>query len=145
DPETNGSVWKRSQLVGIARSAPDRKREFRSRPDLRIGALGSGSDYTAFIDHLGVASVNLGFGGEGGGGGVYHSIYDDFYWYTHFADTKFVYGPALAQLAGTAVMRMADADLIPLSFGDSADTIARYVREVETLLKTEQDKQKEVN
>src|SRR6266404_1115327 len=130
DPETKTSVWKRSQLVGLARSAPDRKHELRARPDLRIGALGSGSDYTAFLDHLGVASLNLGYGGEGGGGGVYHSVYDDFYWYTHFADTDFVYGRALAQTAGTAVIRLADAVLLPFQFGDFADTVRTYIDEI---------------
>jgi N-acetylated-alpha-linked acidic dipeptidase len=133
DPETKTSVWKRSQLAGLARSAPDRKRELRTRPDLRIQALGSGSDYTVFLDYLGVASLNLGFGGEGGGGGVYHSIYDDFYWYTHFADTEFVYGRALAQTVGTAVIRLADAELLPFQFGDFADTIRTYVDELKKL------------
>lgn len=146
DPEKPQlTVWQRARLQRIARaSGAEDRGDLRRAPQLRIGALGDGSDYAPFLDHAGVAALNLGFGGEGGGG-VYHSIYDDFYWYTHFADTKFVYGRALAQLAGTAVMRMADANLIPLSFGDSADTIARYVKELETLLKTEQDKQKEVN
>ena len=146
DPEKPQlTVWQRARLQRIARaSGAEDRGDLRRAAQLRIGALGDGSDYAPFLDHAGVAALNLGFGGEGGGG-VYHSIYDDFYWYTHFADTKFVYGRALAQLAGTAVMRMADADLIPLSFGDSADTIARYVKELETLLKTEQDKQKEVN
>ena len=78
-----------------------RRRCATARP-VQASALGSGSDYTVFIDHLGIASVNLGFGGEDGGG-VYHSVYDDFYWYTHFDDTKFVYGRALSQTAGTAV------------------------------------------
>jgi N-acetylated-alpha-linked acidic dipeptidase len=130
DPETKMTVWKRSQLVGLSRSTPDRKRELRSRSDLRIQALGSGSDYTAFIDHLGVASLNLGFGGEGGSGGVYHSVYDDFYWYTHFADTDFVYGRALAQTAGTAVMRLADADLLPFQFSDFSDTVRTYIEDL---------------
>ena len=94
----------------------------RKRPDLRIGALGSGSDYTVFVDHLGIASLNLGFGGEDGGG-IYHSIYDDFYWYTHFSDGDFVYGRALAQTVGTAVMRLADADLLPYDFTNFADTV----------------------
>ncbi len=76
-------------------------------------------------------------------GGVYHSIYDDFYWYTHFSDTDFVYGRALAQTAGTAVMRMADADLLPLSFGDSAETIAGYVKELEAQLKKQQEEASE--
>ncbi len=134
DPETKMTVWKRSQLRELSRTqAADRRRELRTRADLRLEALGSGSDYTAFIDHLGVASLNLGFGGEGGGGGVYHSIYDDFYWYTHFADTDFSYGRALAQLVGTAVMRLADADLLPFQFGDFSDTIRTYVEDLKKL------------
>jgi N-acetylated-alpha-linked acidic dipeptidase len=133
DPETKLTVWKRSQLRGIASGAPDQKREFRTRADLRIGALGSGSDYTAFIDHLGVASLNVGYGGEGGGGGVYHSIYDDFYWYTHFADTEFVYGRALSQTAGTAVIRLADAQLLPFQFGDFSETVRGYIDELKKL------------
>ena len=101
-PRRRCRVWKRLQADDWRAhrgSAPDRQ-EARTRADLRIGALGSGSDYTAFLDHLGIASLNLGFGGEDQGG-IYHSIYDDFYWYTHFADTDFVYGRALAQTAGT--------------------------------------------
>jgi N-acetylated-alpha-linked acidic dipeptidase len=133
DPETGSSIWKRTQLAGLARSTPDRKRELRTRSDLRIGALGSGSDYTVFIDHLGVASLNFGFGGEGGGGGVYHSIYDDFYWYTHFADTDFVYGRALAQTTGTAVIRLADAGVLPFQFTDLSDTVHTYVEEIKKL------------
>jgi N-acetylated-alpha-linked acidic dipeptidase len=112
----------------FARLRP-RGQEARTRTDLRIGALGSGSDYTAFLDFLGVASVNLGFGGEDQGG-IYHSVYDDFYWYTHFADTNFVYGRALAQTAGTAVMRLADSELLPYDFDNFTDTIRRYIDEV---------------
>src|SRR5580658_7239184 len=133
DPETKLTVWKRSQLQRIERAPAAGKGEARRRADLRIGALGSGSDYTAFLDHLGVASINLGFGGEGGGGGVYHSIYDDFYWYTHFADTEFVYGRALSQTAGTAVIRLADAGLLPFQFGDFADTVRNYIDELKKL------------
>ena len=133
DPETKLTVWKRLQLLGIERAPAAMKAEIRSRPDLRIGALGSGSDFTVFIDHLGVASLNLGYGGEGGGGGVYHSIYDDFYWYTHFADTDFSYGRALSQTAGTAVIRLADASLLPFQFGDFSDTVRTYVDELKKL------------
>src|SRR5262249_53705256 len=75
DPETRLSLWKRLQLKRI-NDRPAERQELRQRPDLRIEALGSGSDYTAFIDHLGVASLNVGFGGEDGSG-IYHSIYDD--------------------------------------------------------------------
>jgi N-acetylated-alpha-linked acidic dipeptidase len=133
DPETKMTVWKRERLVDLSRATTDGRAELRSRADLRIGALGSGSDYTAFIDHLGIASVNLAYGGEDQGGGQYHSIYDDFYWYTHFEDTDFVYGRALAQTAGTMVMRMADADVIPFQYADFADTIHTYVGEVKKL------------
>jgi len=133
DPETKLTVWKRDQLARIERAPANGKREILTRPDLRIGALGSGSDYTVFIDHLGIASINLGYGGEGGGGGVYHSIYDDFYWYTHFADTDFAYGRALSQTAGTAVIRLADADLLPFQFGDFAETVRGYVDELKKL------------
>ena len=133
DPETKLSVWKRSQLAGIAGSPTERKAELRNRPDLRIGALGSGSDFTVFLDHLGIASLNMGYGGEGGGGGVYHSIYDDFYWYTHFADTDFAYGKLLAETVGSAVMRLADAGLLPFQFGNFADTAKTYLDELKKL------------
>jgi N-acetylated-alpha-linked acidic dipeptidase len=145
DPETKMSVWKRERLVGISRALPDVRAEIRARSDLRMPALGSGSDYTVFIDHLGISSVNLGFGGEDQGGGQYHSVYDDFYWYTHFSDTDFVYGRALAQTAGTMMMRMADADVIPFQFGDLADTIRTYVGEVKKLADTMRAQTKERN
>jgi N-acetylated-alpha-linked acidic dipeptidase len=145
DPETKLSAWKRSRLHEIAgaKSAEQRK-EIRERTDLRIPALGSGSDYTAFLQHDGVASLNIGFGGEDGGG-IYHSIYDDFYWYTHFSDTDFVYGRALAQTGGTAVMRLADAELLPFEFGDFADTVQTYVKELKALSQKMQDDIRERN
>jgi N-acetylated-alpha-linked acidic dipeptidase len=145
DPETKLTAWKRQQLHEIANAkTPEQREEIRKRADLRIPALGSGSDYTAFLQHDGVASLNIGFGGEDGGG-IYHSIYDDFYWYTHFSDTDFVYGRALAQTAGTAVMRLADADLLPFEFGDLADTVQTYLKELKTLAQKTQDDIKERN
>jgi len=139
DPESKLSVWKRAQLrqIGRAGDAAERQ-EARSRTDLRIGALGSGSDYGAFLQHDGVAALNLGFYGEDGGG-IYHSIYDDFYWYTHFSDTEFVYGRALAETAGTAIMRMADADLLPFEFGNFSETMQTYVKELKTLAQKSRD------
>jgi N-acetylated-alpha-linked acidic dipeptidase len=145
DPETKLTAWKRAQLNGLSRGTAEHKRELRSRPDMRISALGSGSDYTVFIDHLGVASLNLSFGGEGGSGGVYHSVYDDFYWYTHFADTDFVYGKALAQTASTAVMRLADADLLPFQFADFADTVRTYIDELKKLDADQRAQTEELN
>ncbi len=133
DPETKMTVWKRARLVDISRASPEHRAELKSRPDLRIGALGSGSDYTVFIDHLGIASLNIGYGGEDLSTGQYHSIYDDFYLYTHFEDTDFAYGRALAQIGGTMIMRLADAPVLPFQFSDFADTIHTYVAELKKL------------
>ena len=145
DPETKLSAWKRSQLQRIASAASaEERQELRSREDLKIWALGSGSDYTAFIDHLGIAALDLGYGGEDGGG-IYHSIYDDIYWYTRFADTAFVYGRTLAQTVGTAVIRVADADLLPFHFGNYASTVRGYVDELKQLLTNMQERHKEGN
>jgi N-acetylated-alpha-linked acidic dipeptidase len=145
DPEKKISVWKRLQAHKIVDSKTDEDRkEVRQRPDWRINALGSGSDYTVFLDHLGIASANLGYGGEDRGG-IYHSIYDDFYWYTHFSDTDFSYGRTLSETVGTAVLRVADADLLPFDFTDFADTIHKYADELEKLLKKKQDEVSERN
>jgi N-acetylated-alpha-linked acidic dipeptidase len=144
DPETQLSVWKRKQLAEIAQAKADQRAELRTRPDLRIGALGTGSDYTAFLDHLGIASLNLGYGGEDEGG-QYHSIYDDFKWYTQFEDTDFVYGRALAQTAGTLVLRLANADVIPFKYSNFADTVSGYVSEVKKLAEAQRAELKEHN
>jgi N-acetylated-alpha-linked acidic dipeptidase len=139
DPETKLSVWKRDQLKEIEEAkTPEALRELRSRHDLRLEMLGGGSDHAPFINFAGIASLGIGFGGEDGGG-IYHSIYDDFYWYTHFSDKDFVYGRALAQAGSTSVVRMADADLLPFQFSDFADDVKMYVREVEKFA----DKQRE--
>ncbi len=148
DPETKMPVWKRARLASAVRPGrgeESARPEDKSRADTRIGALGSGSDYTVFIDHIGVPSANLGFGGEDEGGGQYHSIYDDFYWYTHFSDTDFAYGKALAQTAGTMMMRFADADVLPYQFGDEAETVHGYVSEVKKLADTMRTQIKERN
>jgi N-acetylated-alpha-linked acidic dipeptidase len=144
DPETNSSVWKRLQAHRISDGDKDERQEIRSRADLRIRALGSGSDYTPFLQHLGIASLNLGYDGEDDGG-IYHSIYDDFYWYTNFSDKDFVYGRALAQTVGTAVLRLSDEDVLPFEFGNLADTVQSYIKDLQKLLKDRQEKVKEQN
>ena len=145
DPEKNISVWKRQQLRRI-RDAKDQheREEIRRGATLHLEALGSGSDYTVFLDYLGIPSLNLGYGGEAGGG-IYHSIYDDFYWYTHFDDSDFVYGRALAQTAGTTVMRLAGAEIIPLNFSQVAATIGRYIDQLQKLASSERDRITETN
>jgi N-acetylated-alpha-linked acidic dipeptidase len=142
DPETKMTVWQRARLNAIANAkSSDDRNELRQRADLRIEALGSGTDFTAYLDHLGIACLNLGFGGEDEQG-IYHSIYDDFYWYTHFSDTDFVYGRAMAQTIGTSVMRLADAEVLPFDFVDLADTVGTYTKNLEKLLA---DKQNEIH
>ena len=128
DPEAHVPVWKRMRAYRIV----DGDQESRTRSDLKIGALGSGSDFTPFLQHAGIPTLDASYGGEDGGG-IYHSIYDSFYWYTHFSDTSFVYGRALAQTAGTMVMRMADADVLPQEFGNLSETVRGYVTELKAL------------
>ena len=132
-PGGKKSIWEaiKERRVEQARTDEDKK-ALNERADLRIGALGSGSDYTPFLQHLGIASMNTGFGGDGGGG-VYHSIYDSFAWYVKFGDPTFEHGRALSQVNGTIVMRLADADVLPFEFANLADTLGRYVDELEKL------------
>jgi N-acetylated-alpha-linked acidic dipeptidase len=144
DPETKMTVWQRQRLSQIANAKADDRKELRQRADLRIEALGSGTDFTGFLDHLGIASLNLGYGGEDEQG-IYHSIYDDFYWYTHFSDTDFVYGRALSQTIGTSVMRLSDAEVLPYDFVDFADTVQKYTKDLEKLLADKQEEIRERN
>jgi N-acetylated-alpha-linked acidic dipeptidase len=144
DPEKGISVAERLLAKNLrdARNAEERA-ELRQRRAFRLDALGSGSDFTPFLQHLGIASLNLGFEGEDDGG-VYHSIYDDFAWYTRFSDTNFTYGRALSQTIGTAILRLADADVLPLDPAALAATVARYVTEVKDLARQRRDAAEEL-
>jgi N-acetylated-alpha-linked acidic dipeptidase len=139
DPETHLSVFQRSHLRAIANAKDaDERSDVRKRRDLKLYPLGDGSDFTAFQDFAGISTLSIEFGGEDDGD-QYHSIYDDFYWYTHFVDTDFAYGRVEAQTAGTAVLRLADADLIPVDYLPQAEAIGKYEEELEKLLKDKQD------
>ena len=145
DPETKITAFERAHLESIASAKnPDERKELRSRNNLVVDALGDGSDFTAFQDFAGISTLSVEYGGEEDGT-QYHSIYDDFYWYTHFVDTDFVYGRALAQTIGTAAMRLADADLIPVDYSPQAEAISKYETELEKLLKDKQDEFTERN
>lgn len=144
DPQKRISVAERLRARRTTQGTPEERREARDRRDLRIAALGSGSDYTPFLQHLGVASLNLGFGGEDQGGS-YHSVYDSFDHYTRFVDPGFEYGITLARTAGRAVLRLANADVLPLEFGGFADTMGRYVNEIATLADDMRDRTEEEN
>jgi N-acetylated-alpha-linked acidic dipeptidase len=142
DPETGVSVLARAharlQVAGAAPGAIEATRDnarIAGDPghDVPIGALGSGSDYSAFLQHLGIPALNLAYGGEGSLGGVYHSAYDTFEHYSRFGDPGFVYTPLLAKTAGRIMLRMADAEVPLARYGDFADTVARYVDQVKRL------------
>jgi N-acetylated-alpha-linked acidic dipeptidase len=125
DPQTGVSIAERLRArlrVGGRRAEAD-------RADLELYPLGSGSDYTPFLQHLGIASLNLGFGGESDGG-EYHSIYDSFDHYRRFGDPTFAYGVALAKTAGRATLRLSEAAVLPFRLANLADRVGRYAREV---------------
>lgn len=132
DPRTGKPVLEMARRKAIdGLPEPDRA-DAEKDPNIRIAPLGSGSDFTPFLQHLTLASLNLSFGGEAPGG-VYHSVYDSFHWYTRFSDGDFVYGKALAQVTGTALLRLSEAPVLPFRFSDMSDTLARYVAEVQKL------------
>ncbi len=141
DPETGASALARAmaalQVAGLAEGATDevkrRAKEAATGPDLPIQPLGSGSDYTPFVQHLGVASINLEYAGEGEQAGVYHSQYDTYEHFARFGDPGMVYGVALAQTAGRLILRAADADVAPLQFGDLANNLAANLDDVKLL------------
>ncbi len=132
DPQTGVSVWKRWQARLIARTPVTEDPEARGQRDLPISALGSGSDYTPFLQHLGISSLNLSYGGENAGGS-YHSVYDSFDHYSRFGDPGFHYGVTQAQTAGRVVLRLAAASVLPFEFENFTDTVAGYVHELSEL------------
>ncbi|HEX3984725.1 MAG TPA: transferrin receptor-like dimerization domain-containing protein, partial [Acidisoma sp.] len=142
DPETNVPVAERLRAgLRVAALSPHANELVKAKAriaadpakDIPIDALGSGSDYAAFIEHLGVPAINLGYGGEGSAGGVYHSRYDTFEHHSRFVDPGFVYDAMLAKTAGHLVLRIADSDLPVQQTGDFATTIAFLLKDVEKL------------
>jgi N-acetylated-alpha-linked acidic dipeptidase len=130
DPQTHVSVFERWKANKIANTSSEKtKKEVLAKPDLELGALGSGSDYSPFLQHLGIPSLDLSYGGEANGGD-YHSIYDSYDNYRRFKDPTFEYGVALAETAGRAVLRMADADILPFDFANVYATANNYATEL---------------
>jgi N-acetylated-alpha-linked acidic dipeptidase len=133
DPQTGITVLERKRDKDITEASGIKaKKELLAKKTISIGALGSGSDYSPFIQHLGIPSFNLGFGGEDPGG-EYHSIYDSYYDYKAFKDPTLEYGIALAKVAGRTTLRMAEAELLPFDFSALYKTINGYVVEVAAL------------
>ena len=133
DPQKNVSVWQRAHAARLLASPPQDREEFRARKDLKMGALGSGSDFTPFLQHLGIASLNIGYGGESEGG-VGHSVYDTFDHYMRFGDPTFAYAVALAQTGGHAVLRLADAEILPFDFMAFSETVSEYADQLKMLI-----------
>ena len=140
DPETGATVAERMR-AGVRVRAYDKSGRVDEATlaaaekggDLPIGPLGSGSDYSAYLQHLGLPALNIGFGGEDESGGVYHSVYDSYHHMTTFDDPGLKYGVALSKTVGRLVLRVADADTPPQRFGDFADTVSTYLTEVKKL------------
>jgi N-acetylated-alpha-linked acidic dipeptidase len=133
DPQTDISLKKRTQSYLLVNASDEKARdEAEKRNDLRISPMGSGSDYTPFLQHLGIASANLGFGGEGEGGS-YHTLYDTYEHYTTWHDPGLAYGVALSKVGGRATLRLANAPRLPFEFAGFADNIRLYVTELEEL------------
>ena len=138
DPRTGKPVVEESRRRQVM-NAPEADKAAREKDaGLWLEPLGSGSDFTPFLQHLTLSSLNVGFGGESSGG-IYHSVYDTVTWYTKFSDGDFAYGRTLAQLTGTLLLRLADAPVLPFQFTDTADTLMRYVAELEKLAADQKD------
>jgi N-acetylated-alpha-linked acidic dipeptidase len=148
DPETGVPVRERLrakfEVEGFDKNADAEKTKLAERAqaggDLPIAALGSGSDYSAFLQHQGIATLSLEYGGEDADAGIYHSAYDSFDHYLRFGDPQFAYGIALAQTVGHTVLRVADAPVLPLRFSDFADTVSDYVQELHRLADQERSR-----
>ena len=142
DPETGVSVTDRLrariETDALSKNGDDDKlaKLAASGQDLPLGALGSGSDYTAFLDHLGIAALDIAFSGEGEGG-EYHSLYDSWDHYNRFGDPGFKYGVAMSEVAGHTALRFADADVLPFSYGPFADTLSDYLSQLHSLADNE--------
>ncbi|NVN18259.1 M28 family peptidase [Muricauda sp. HICW] len=126
DPQKGVSVAERRKAANVMRGGDN---------SFKLSALGSGSDYTPFIQHTGIASLNLGYGGEGSGG-EYHTIYDTYTHYTRFKDPGFQYGVALANTAGRISLRLANAEVLPFELTQWHSTIETYLGEVMKTLET---------
>jgi N-acetylated-alpha-linked acidic dipeptidase len=146
DPQTGVPVAERSRAATLAAHyltpgevRPELVDDAKSGK-LPLGALGSGSDYSAFAQHLGIPSLNLGFGGEDQSGGSYHSVYDSFYHVTHFDDPGLAYGAALSKVIGRVVLRSADAPRVPAHSSDLASDVSQYLAQIQKLADDQREK-----
>jgi N-acetylated-alpha-linked acidic dipeptidase len=135
DPQTGVTIKDRKYANTIINADKTARAKLLGNKYIKLGALGAGSDYSPFLQHLGIASINLGFGGESQGG-EYHSIYDSYDLFVKFKDPGFQYGVALSKTAGRVTLRLADADVLPFDFSTFYKTVNDYATELKTLLET---------
>ena len=133
DPQTGVSIKERKYADAMIDADKAGRTKLMGNKNIKLGALGAGSDWSGFLQFLGITSMNLGFGGEGEGG-VYHSIYDSYDHFTRFIDPGFQYGVALSKTAGRVTLRMANAEVLPIDFTSFQKTVGDYVTELKTLL-----------
>jgi len=130
DPQTGVTIFERQRASRATEAATtSAKKEILNSTTYPLGAMGSGSDYSSFIQHVGVPSLNIGFGGENEGG-EYHSIYDSYDHYSKYKDPGFAYGVTLAQTAGRAALRLSEADALPFDFTALHKTVKGYINEL---------------
>ena len=144
DPQTSVSLGERLRASRAVNGSPEQREEIESRSAIRINPLGSGSDYTPFLQHAGIASANLAFGGESAHGS-YHTLYDTFEHFVRFRDPGFSYGVALADMAGTATLRLANAEVLPFRFAGLVDNLQLYVKQVEELAEEQRKEADRIN
>jgi len=133
DPQTGVSIKERRYANALVNGDKATRTRLMGNKNIRLSALGAGSDWSGFLQFLGIASLNLGFGGEGSGG-EYHSVYDSYDHFIRFKDPGFQYGIALSKTAGRAMLRLANADVLPIDFNSFYKTVNEYVGELKTLL-----------
>ena len=130
DPQTGVTIFERQRANRATEATTTAaKKEILNSTSYPLGAMGSGSDYSSFIQHVGVPSLNIGFGGENEGG-EYHSIYDSYDHYSKYKDPGFAYGVTLAQTAGRAALRLSEADALPFDFTALHKTVKGYIAEL---------------
>ena len=144
DPQTGVSVAERVRARNLVRGSAEQKEWAKKSAELQMYALGSGSDYSPFLQHLGIASFNVSFGGEGVGG-EYHTCFDTFDHYSTYIDPTFEYGVALAQVCGRLTLRLLDAEVLPWDFAAASDTMSGYVDSVVKAADTLRDETDEFN
>tara|TARA_B100000929_G_scaffold140311_1_gene111068 strand:- start:8977 stop:11190 length:2214 start_codon:yes stop_codon:yes gene_type:complete len=144
DPQTKLSIGERRRARIRINGNEKAVSELTNRRDLRVAALGSGSDYTAFLHHLGIASANLSFGGEAESGS-YHTLYDTHEHFHRFIDPGNAYGTVLAELAGRATLRLANARIVPFDFSGLLDNVKKFVAEIEESAETQRKETTRIN